>query len=110
MSHDVDIFDGAYDGATITLSNLASRIDDVDGVTATVSNSNYIYVESGDKNTPIKITGKSNGIQLFSATSRAEDLLLFKGIGILTLDTPSKVPNLTGYDSIKAAYNDTLTV
>jgi len=115
--HDVDIFGGSYaSGTTITLTTLASRINSVAGVSAEVNGDNYIYVKpdtsvSGvEYDTPIVITGKSNGINIFSPTTRNEDLIKFKGIAEITLDTPANVPNLTGFNTIKAAYNDTMTV
>ena len=115
--YDVDLFNSSYStGSTITLANLATRIDNVSGVSAEVNDTNYIYVTpdtsvSGvESDTPIVITGKSNGINLFSATNRDEDLIKFKGIAEVTLDTPANVPNLTGFNTIKAAYNETLTV
>ena len=68
-----------------------------------------------NSDTPIVITGKytsaSNyGINLFSPTNRNEDLIKFSGIAEVTLNTPANVPNLTGFNTIKAAYNDTMLV
>ncbi|MEE2908946.1 MAG: flagellar filament capping protein FliD, partial [Candidatus Poribacteria bacterium] len=120
--NEVDLFGGSYTvGATISLSTLASRINSVSGVSASVTDSNYIRVEADssvagvNSDTPIVITGKytsaSNyGINLFSPTNRNEDLIKFSGIAEVTLNTPANVPNLTGFNTIKAAYNDTMLV
>ncbi len=126
--HEVDFFGGSYTvGATKTLSNLATRINSVAGVDAVYvsgSGSNgYIRVKPDadagvdgvNSDTPITITGKytngSNyGINFFSPTNRNEDLIKFSGIAEVTLDTPANVPNLTGFNSIKAVYNDTMLV
>ena len=120
--YDVDLFGGSYTvGSTISLSTLASRIDSVSGVSASVTGSNYIRVEADssvagvNSDTPVVITGKytsaSNyGINLFSPTNRNEDLIKFSGIAEVTLNTPANVPNLTGFNTIKAAYNDTMLV
>ncbi|MDP6746032.1 MAG: flagellar filament capping protein FliD, partial [Candidatus Poribacteria bacterium] len=116
IQHDVDTFGGNFSTSagtyTVSTTSLASLINSVSGVSATTegTNNNYIYIESDDDNTPINIVGKTNGIQLFSATNRDEDLIKFKGIAEVTLDTPANVPNLTGFNTIKAAYNDTMTV
>ena len=115
IKHDVDAFSAGFATGTthtIYISNLASQINSITAVNATArgTNGNYIYIESDDDNTPITIVGKTNGIQLFSATNRDEDLIKFKGIAEVTLDTPANVPNLTGFNTIKAAYNDTMTV
>lgn len=120
--NEVDLFAGSYTvGATASLSTLASRINSVSGVSASVTGSNYIRVEADssvagvNSDTPIVITGKytsaSNyGINLFSPTNRNEDLIKFSGIAEVTLNTPANVPNLTGFNTIKAAYNDTILV
>ncbi|MAJ72366.1 hypothetical protein CMK13_05125, partial [Candidatus Poribacteria bacterium] len=120
--NEVDLFGGSYSvGSTISLSTLATRIDNVSGVSASVTDTNYIRVEADssvsgvNSDTPIVITGKytsgSNyGINLFSPTNRNEDLIKFSGIAEVTLNTPANVPNLTGFNTIKAAYNDTMLV
>ena len=84
IQHDVDTFGGNFSTSagtyTVSTTSLASLINSVSGVSATTegTNNNYIHIESDDDNTPINIVGKTNGIQLFSATNRDEDLIKFK--------------------------------
>ena len=86
-----------------TLGELSSRINNISGITASVTATNKLYAFNNTGTEPVTFEKLYGGTNL-------PDFLSLSELGSVYVSTPNKTPDLDGYSRITEVYEDTLTV